>query len=543
MVSKITALGVIDTLFTKEGANLVAQLSATFASEASLENPLLAPAAASAGSFAAVEGLQTLVTDANAKNANAVESDEITLGGDALIILGSVASAASLFTANPIVLSIGDIIIVAGDFLTIVGIGADLVHSTTVNTIISNVIGQVEKAINAIDNDVVPQFSTLATDILDGLTAVSTGIASSEADVVLTNANAVITAFNTIESAIENVVSNGAVTLQNLTESSTNNGVTVLSSDGDISQATEANPLVTAGYYIAQSGDTLASIASQFNISSQTLQQINGPFSDSVLYGSESISPGGLVHVPINEGGVGDGSLTPLSALPASETYVLDPSSSEVYSVGASLDGSDSGALIIDVPSFGGFDTFDAGTYSGVGLEADGDVDVGLVTASGDPLGTLTFNPSTGAGTFTLSQEADFETSGFSYSNGLTIQVTIGQTLNLTDPNQTPEQALLAYLSQLGDPLTAAQLDQDNDNYLNPAATAYTVTGNVDAIDNNTAADVYSTPTPLVLWLPDKTLLRLLTMSTTRTPNSRFRSRPRCLRPTFWRPEGTFLKM
>ena len=230
--------------------------------------------------------------------------------------------------------------------------------------------------------------------------------------------------------------------------------------------------LIAAGYYVAQSDDTLASIASEFGVTTQTLQQINAPVADSALYNNGNISTGGLVHVPIGAGtalSLGDsGAISAtLPALPSGEAYVLDPSSSTVYRVGASLDGSNSGALIVDVPSFGGFDTFAAGTYSGVGLEANGDVDVSLVTASGDPLGTLTFNPSTNAGTLTLADNFPFFVGNLLESDNLAITLTGGQALNITDPAETPEQVLLSYLSELGDPLTAAQLDQDNYNYLN----------------------------------------------------------------------------
>ena len=124
------------------------------------------------------------------------------------------------------------------------------------------------------------------------------------------------------------------------------------------------SPTIPNGYYLAKAGDTLASIASQHNINAQILQRINQPFSDSALNPPSALSIGGWIHVPITQGA----SNRPLSG---PYTYVVDPASATVYTVGAAIDGSDSGALIVDVPkSNGAFIRFAAGAYSSFNLQA-----------------------------------------------------------------------------------------------------------------------------------------------------------------------------
>jgi hypothetical protein len=103
-------------------------------------------------------------------------------------------------------------------------------------------------------------------------------------------------------------------------------------------------------------------------------------------------------------------------------------------------------------------------------------VDSGLVS-----LGTLTFNTTTNADSLTL-------------TDGLVLNLP-GITSNVVAAapvGSTPEQTLLAYLADLGDPTTASALSTLDYNYLNPAGTRHTETPyQVIPIDNNTAADVY----------------------------------------------------
>jgi hypothetical protein len=270
------------------------------------------------------------------------------------------------------------------------------------------------------------------------------------------------------------------------------------------------------GYYIVRatdlangtSTDAIAnSIGQQLSptLDGPTVERINAVFSDS------SFTVGGLVHVPaVPVASVSSGVAPPVALPPQGETDVFDPTNDTTYKVGASLDGHDSRALIIDTPVFGGFATFGPGTYSGYDfayLQANGDVTVTLTSSSGetsgtlDPFGTpgalttLAFNPSTDAGVLTL-------------SDGLQIPVPGGFAIHLTDPVETPEQVLLSYLSQLGAPETAAQLDQSNFNYLNPVGTAHTVTGSVAKVDD-THANVYyyaSTAGAIVAGQPSATI-------------------------------------
>ena len=155
--------------------------------------------------------------------------------------------------------------------------------------------------------------------------------------------------------------------------------------------------LINIGYYIPQLSDgsteaaIAASITKQLKISGLTsavLEQINAPFKDT------SWTVGGLVHVPIGA------PLTPtvgtdkqLPKLPSGQTYIYDQSTKKVYNVGASLDGHDSGALIFDTSTLNNYSTFAQGTYSGLTMQANGNVSVDVINPNGTALGTETFNP------------------------------------------------------------------------------------------------------------------------------------------------------
>jgi hypothetical protein len=248
--------------------------------------------------------------------------------------------------------------------------------------------------------------------------------------------------------------------------------------------------MIHDGYYIPQAADAngsggvsnniAGSIVTKYGLSGgfdvATLERINVPFADA------SFAVGGLVHVPFaNPITVTSGTDVHLPPL-FGETYVYDPSSSKVFVVGSSIDGHDSGALIIDTPVFGGFATFAKGTYSGFTLQANGNVAIDLTTSAGDALGTLSFNPSSDAGTLTLpGLPADFATTGMS------IPISVSSAAHLVASTGSAEQALLGDLSALGDPLTAAQLDQQEFNYLNPVGTPSTLSGTVTN-PNNTYA-------------------------------------------------------
>jgi hypothetical protein len=120
--------------------------------------------------------------------------------------------------------------------------------------------------------------------------------------------------------------------------------------------------------------------------------------------------------------------------------------------------------------SNGNIITFDSGTISTSSFDpATNLLSATLTTPLGQDLANLSYNSLTGTGAVTL-------------TNGLTINVPGGLNLHIHDPAETPLSVLESYLSDLGDSLTAAQLDQLNFNYLNPAGTAYTVAGTVSPV-------------------------------------------------------------
>jgi Ca2+-binding RTX toxin-like protein len=116
-------------------------------------------------------------------------------------------------------------------------------------------------------------------------------------------------------------------------------------------------------------------------------------------------------------------------------------------------------------------------------LSSSNVLDTQLTTSDGAPLGTLLVNATTDTGTLTLLDGAVIDL------NSIPAQAI------LIDPPGSPEQVLLNYLSQLGDPLSASQLDQLNFDTLNPPASAtYTVPGYVVPNADDTAANIFFTP-------------------------------------------------
>jgi hypothetical protein len=213
--------------------------------------------------------------------------------------------------------------------------------------------------------------------------------------------------------------------------------------------------LITQGYYVPQSGDTWSDIATLaggngVTISGTTLQNINAAFSDS------SLTAGGLVHVPVASTSVSSGMSLPF--LPQGKTYVFDATSGttpSVYTVGASLDGSNSGALILDTAISGvtGYPTFDQGTYSGISYNSSTHtIGVTLVALSDDTLGTFYIDTATGGISFTAADGAIITPSGIS-----NLHITLPSLAGLS-----PLQVLAGDFTEAGYTTTTSVLDGDN---------------------------------------------------------------------------------
>ena len=270
----------------------------------------------------------------------------------------------------------------------------------------------------------------------------------------------------------------------------------VFPSNFSTSQSALTSYLALQGYYVPQPADTWNSIASQVSsdnnvaISGNELQRLNG-----VLPGS-NFSVGGLAYVPTSSA-----LATPSVVYANGRTLVYDSApvglgstAPIIYTVAPSLDGSDAGAFI-EIKRDGTSVRFDAGTWeaylSGTATGGDPTISVALSTPSVAPVvapdinavAFLTVDTVTDAGTLTLTDGTPIAL------NSIPAQAV------LTDPVATPEQVLLGYLSDLGDPLSAAQLDALNLNFLDPTTpnpTPYTLTGQVQANGSNSAIVTYS---------------------------------------------------
>ncbi|GLR86521.1 beta strand repeat-containing protein [Bradyrhizobium iriomotense] len=240
----------------------------------------------------------------------------------------------------------------------------------------------------------------------------------------------------------------------------------------DTTSAVAADALHQAGYYIANSGDTADSIAAALSPSvvfnsaydGATLTRINAVFG--VDLSATTLQTGALVHVPVSA--VSSALFGTLTPAPAGQVLVIDPTSSNhFYYVGASLDSHDSGALIIDTPdATGHFLTLATGTYSNVGFQSDGTIDIALVDG-GLPLGILTLSATGIPTSLKLTDQEVIDLSGSAAS----------QLTAITDTAAIPEATLDHYLAQLGASVaTSQQLDTLHDASLSKLPATQTIT-------------------------------------------------------------------
>lgn len=220
--------------------------------------------------------------------------------------------------------------------------------------------------------------------------------------------------------------------------------------------------LISNGVYVAQQGDTWASVLTGPDDSTpdvDVMQRINAVFGLTT-----TLEPGDEVHLPSDSGL--DGILVPFQTL-TGITNVYDVTRAQMYPVGTGDQLNLSGWLIIDqLDSKGNYPEYAAGTYSGVSMNLDGTYTVNLITGDPIALGSLTLS-SSGNGILTLPSGATLSVSGLSGA------VTTAPT------SDTALQTLVSYLSDLGSTATASTLNTANITYLNPTGTAYTVTGTV----------------------------------------------------------------
>jgi Ca2+-binding RTX toxin-like protein len=155
--------------------------------------------------------------------------------------------------------------------------------------------------------------------------------------------------------------------------------------------------LASSGYYLSQPGDTASSVAAQLGLTPTLLQNINTPFADS------DFASGGLLRVPTSSMDPTGGLLT-IPPLQSGQTGVFDPITGKVYTVGASLDGSTNGSLIVNNQNGLAPQTLAPGTFSSLSFDPiSGQVQVGILGANGASIGTLTHDTATGEDAFNLS--------------------------------------------------------------------------------------------------------------------------------------------
>jgi hypothetical protein len=131
--------------------------------------------------------------------------------------------------------------------------------------------------------------------------------------------------------------------------------------------------------------------------------------------------------------------------------------------------------------------TFDAGTFTNATqITNPGDGNLEITLSTNVSLGTLSIDTANNTDSFTLANGAAISLPGIG---------ALADTVSAAPSSDTPEQVLLAYLSDLGDPTSASALDTLNFDYLNPAGTAETLSGTANANAGNTSATVTFVPT------------------------------------------------
>lgn len=474
----LDVFGLINTIASQTNTSLATtdKIYQSAASIASIKSgvspgPLTSVVSIFVAGLAYASGRQVLLNAIQTgESRNNIEADFATIGGDLTLMFGSMLSLAGQATETPAAQTLARGLDGISAMLTGAGLAFqnNLISSVPTNAITTD-IALLSTAAAAIttelaataNNPLSGAWSSVQTALQTTLNAMASAISSTDNTTFMQYATTAANSLATLQTSFGNfydaVVTNNPL----FTSTTTQQQSSALSTLVDSYQQ--------AGYYIVQSGDTASSIVSTLSnggitsnaISATTLTQINAAF------GITALTTGAQLHVPVgNPITPAPGADLPLPMLPSGRTYVYDPSTGKVFTVGSSLDGHDSGALIIDTPVFSGFASFAKGTYSGFTLQTNGNVAVDLTTTSGIALGTLSFNPSSDAGTLTT-------------LDGLSFPISVSAAAHLTSLTGTPEQVLLGDLSALGNSLTATQLNQNNDNFLNPSATPVTVQGSV----------------------------------------------------------------
>ncbi|WP_263356149.1 beta strand repeat-containing protein [Acidicapsa ligni] len=245
------------------------------------------------------------------------------------------------------------------------------------------------------------------------------------------------------------------------------------------------NPYIEAlGFYVVQPSDTWSTIASAVNttnslsITGTELSRLNGKLGG-------TLSTGGIVYVPTAI------STTSTTNGP-NQTVIFDSTvgtDGTYYTFGPNLSTGKGEVLTLTA---GSPVTFDANTVLALANTSSSIENVTLSYNDPVTLGTLALNTSTGAATLTLTD-----------GTPISLSSTDGDTVLTPASTDTPEEALIAYLGNLGDSTTASALDTANFDYLNPTGTAYTVNGTVSG--SNDTFSVSGTPGAHVTGVSGKT--------------------------------------
>jgi hypothetical protein len=420
--------------------------------------------------FTAGMALETgaAVLDDDVLGGKSTQGDVLTVLGDFVMAAAGMAGVFSITDPSPQINAVVDALKVLGSVLSIGSLyvqGQDIASAALTSKLNTN-IPLVQNALSTMSTQLtttnVPlssQWNLFQTALTNSLNSTLTAVNNPNN---ATDAAAVVNSCGNFFSACDNlynaVIASAAFTAI------------------PASQQTSANFSVVSGYqqsgyYIVQPGDTAQSIVSALTnggiiangIDANALMRVNA------VFGITTFTAGTLLHVPVPNASSSNSGLT----------QVFDPANNTRYFVGANYDGSNIGALIIDTPIAGGFTTFDAGTFSGVTAQANGQIAVSLTMPDGSALGTYAFKAGTDAGTLT-------------FTDGMVLNVPGGLASHLTiDPAASPEATLINYLSELGVTDTSSQLDMADYNYLNPTtAPIATVTTTNLGLNSNGSENV-----------------------------------------------------
>jgi Ca2+-binding RTX toxin-like protein len=481
-----------------------------------------------------------MVNDINrGKSFFTIGGDALALVGDALIMAGAFAE---LYPTSRMKL-IGRVSLVGGDLATILGSALEVEGSASegsLNGELQNFLGQfqwmsssISSELSNVGGSVESAWNSVASSITTALNAVTTMIGDEGGSSFASAANTAESDLAATQSPLFNLFNVDGIAPQSITETATGDVLSVVDTSNSSAPSASANVTVDAngnvnGLTTSSNGVTLGADTESMNSSTGAItntDQVDNSNGTTEYTQTTTVNSNGNTTASIS----GNGNVVVLNnaviTLAASAQATTD-GNDNVIKVNAgdtvSVNGTDTITLAGDanfaatlandmvvVDSLGDVSfsalqtgnnaitlnftngnsiTLDTGTYTGLSFNPTSNTLSATLMANGLAVGTLSLNAS-GGGSVTLD-------TGIIYSSPITESIAVPATGNmlLAAPvaGTSTLQILADYFTALGDPLTAAQLNQANENFLSPATPPTVVTQGTIGGTKNGSIETYT---------------------------------------------------